>query len=131
MSISVKTGKVFQLKMKSKKASIINKVIIHVILVGLIFAIFLTAVAGKINGRDVKQQVLEKQIALLIDSAESGMSFEIIKSNINGFVSDVKIKNGKVFITIDGFSSYKGYPYFSKYSVGVEKFDDKFVVSVK
>lgn len=108
-----------------------NKVIIHVILIGLIFAIFLTAISGKINGRDIKQQVLEKQIALLIDSAESGMSFEIIKSNINGFVSDVKVKENKIFVIVDGFASYNGYPYFSKYSVGVEEFDDKFVVSVK
>jgi len=117
--------------MGNKRASIMNEIIIHIILIGLIFAIFLTAVSGKINGRDVKQQVLEKQIALLIDSAEAGMSFEITKNNINGFVSDVKIKNDRVFVSVDGFAGYKGYPYFSKYSVGIEELDDKFVVNVR
>ncbi|MDH3353461.1 MAG: hypothetical protein OEL87_03370, partial [Nanoarchaeota archaeon] len=84
----------------------------------------------KINGRDVKQQVLEKQFALLVDSAEPGMSFEVKKANINGYISGVDIKDGRIFITVDGFASIDGYPYFSRYSVSSEEFDDKFVVSV-
>lgn len=116
--------------MKNKRAAILNKIIIHIILVGIVFAVFLMAVAGKINGRDVKQQVLEKQFALLVDSAEPGMSFEVKKANINGYISGVDIKDGRIFITVDGFASIDGYPYFSRYSVSSEEFDDKFVVSV-
>jgi len=107
------------------------QVVIHIILIALIFAVFFMAIAGKVNGRDVKQQVLEKQVALLIDSAEAGMSFEIRKINIDGFVSDVRIKENRVFVVVDGLASVKGYPYFSKYSVSVGEEEDKFVVSIK
>ena len=117
--------------MMRKRGSILNEVILHVILIALVMAVFLFATAGRVNGRDVKQQVLEKQIALLIDSAEAGMSFEISKMNVNGFVEDVDIRDGRVFVGIDGFRSVKGYPYFSKYSVDVERMEDKFIVRVR
>ncbi|MCK4649773.1 hypothetical protein KAT36_00935 [Candidatus Pacearchaeota archaeon] len=115
----------------NKRGSLLNEVIIHVILISLVFAIFLFAMAGRIDGRDVKQQVLEKQIALLIDSAEAGMSFEISKINVNGVVGELEIRDGRVFVGIGGFRSVKGYPYFSKYSVDVDEEKDKFVVRVE
>ena len=114
-----------------KRGEVLNQVLVHIILVGLIFAIFIFATAGRINGRDVKQQVLEKQTALLIDSAEPGMDFIIYKINSNGVIRDVKIDHGRVWIGIDGFDSYVGYPYFSKYSVSVRAEEGKFVVSVR
>lgn len=116
---------------KNKRANILNQVVIQIILVGIIFAIFFMGVAGQVNGRDVKQQVLEKQLALLIDSADVGMSFEIMKMNVNGFVSRVDIRDGRVFIFVDGFPSLSGYPYFSRHSVGVEELEDRFRVSVR
>jgi len=117
--------------MKNKRASIMQQIIIQIILIGLIFAIFLMATAERANARDVKQQVLEKQIALLIDSAEAGMNFEIRKMNVNGLVESVEVRDGKVFVRVEGLSSIKGYPYFSKYSVRVRDDGDKFVVSVR
>ena len=117
--------------MKNKKASLLHQTIIHIILIGLIFAIFLMATAEKANGRGVKQQVLEKQIALLIDSAETGMDFEIRKTNVNGLVEDIRIENGKVFVKVAGLASVEGYPYFSKYSVNVKDDAGKFAVSVR
>ncbi len=114
-----------------KKGSMLNQVVVHLILVGLIFAVFLFAIAGKVNGRDVKQQVLEKQLALLIDSAESGMSFEIRKKNINGLIDDVEVRDGRVFVGVDGFGSIDGYPYFSKYDVSVSDEGDKFAIEVR
>ena len=131
MLIFVNNGRVSLHKMKSKRASIMQQVIIQIILIGLIFAIFLFASAERVNARDVKQQVLEKQIALLIDSAEAGMNFEIKKVNVNGLVENIEIKEGKVFVKVEGFPSVKGYPYFSKYSVGVKDNGDKFVVSIQ
>jgi len=116
--------------MENKRGSMLNQTIVHIILVGIIFAIFFMAVAGQVNGRGVKQQVLEKQLALLIDSAEPGMSFGISKINVNGLVSSVEISQGRVFISVEGFSSLDGYPYFSKYGVSVRDEGDKFVVSV-
>ena len=115
----------------NKKASVMNEIIIHIILIALILAIFLFATVGKIEGRDVKQQVLEKQIALLIDSAEAGMTFEIYKININGIIDNVKIKDGKVFVGIEGFASTKGYPYFSRYFVEVDENENKFIIKIK
>lgn len=108
-----------------------NQTIVHLVLVGLILALFLLATAGKINARGVKQQVLEKQTALLIDAAVPGMSFGIEKNNIDGIVRKVEIKKGKVFIMVNGLVSFKGYPYFSRYSIGVAEKENKFVVSVR
>jgi hypothetical protein len=115
----------------SKKGDLMHEVIIQVIFVGLVFAIFFYATADKVNAREVKQQVLEKQTALLIDSAISGMSFEIFKNNINGVVNKIEIKNGRVYIAVSGMASINGYPYFSKYSVSVEEIADKFIVRMK
>ena len=117
--------------MKSKRANILNQVVIHIILVGIIFAIFFMGVAGQVNGRDVKQQVLEKQLALLIDSAEPEMNFDILKMNVNGLVSRIDIRDGRVFVFVDGFPSFDGYPYFSKHGVSVEELEDRFRVSVR
>ncbi|MFH1521759.1 MAG: hypothetical protein ABIF18_02260 [archaeon] len=117
--------------MKNKRASVLHQAILHIILIGLIFAIFLMATAERANGRGVKQQVLEKQIALLIDSAEAGMDFEVRKMNINGLVDSVEVRDGKIFVRVDGLGSSRGYPYFSKYSVDVVDGEDKFVVSVR
>ena len=117
--------------MKDKRASIMHQIIIHIVLIGLIFAIFIVAVAERANSRDVKQQVLEKQTALLIDSAVPGMDFEIKRANVNGLVENVKIGDGKVFIKVGGLDSFRGYPYFSKYSVRVTSDKDKFIVSVR
>ncbi len=115
----------------SKRAELMHEVIIHIILVGLIFAVFFMATSEKINARGVRQQVLEKQTALLIDSAVLGMSFEIPKKNLNGIVQSVELKEGKVFIGIEGLVSFKGCPYFSKYSISVEESQDKFIIRIK
>ena len=116
---------------KGKRGSIMQETVIHIILIALILAVFVFASAGRVNGRDVKQQVLEKQLALLIDSAEAGMSFEISKGNLNGLVDSVEVQRGRVYVGVDGFPSSEGYAYFSKYSVGVEVMEDKFVVHIK
>lgn len=107
--------------MINKRGGLLHQTIVHLVLVGLILALFLLATAGKINARGVRQQVLEKQMALLIDAAVPGMSFEIEKNNINGLVQKVEIKEGKVFIMVEGLGSFRGYPYFSRYSVSVKE----------
>jgi len=114
----------------NKKGDLLRQVIVHIILIGVIFGLFLMANAGKINGRGVGQQVVEKEVALLIDSAVPGMSFEIFKLNANGFVEKVKLEKGKIFVQVDGFASVNGYPYFSKYRVSVSEESDKFVVKI-
>ena len=109
----------------------------HLILVALLFALFFYATAGRVGTKDVKQQVLEKQMALMIDSAESGMSFSVYKINSNGVVNNIELSDGKVHVLVDGQKVSRGYPYFSKYDVGVKfvnnegELEDKFVVSVE
>jgi len=115
----------------NKRGGLLNQVIVHVVLIGIILGLFLFATAGKINARGVRQQVLEKEIALLIDVAVPGMSFEISKENRDGLVSEVELSRGNIFITVDGLRSAKGYPYFSKYAVSVEEEDDKFIVRIR
>lgn len=117
--------------MKGKKGNLMQQAVIHIILVGIIFAIFLMAIAGQVNGRDVKQQVLEKEIALLIDSAEPGFSFDVSKINVNGLVSRIEIKESRVFVTVDGFGSVDGYSYFSRHRVSVEELNDVFRIKIE
>ena len=113
-----------------KRATLFNQIIIQIILIAVVFAIFLVATADKINARGVRQQVLEKQTALLIDAAVPGMTFEINKGNVNGVVQGVELKDGKVFVTVEGLGAINGYPYFSRYSVNVVEEEDKFLVVV-
>ncbi len=117
--------------MESKRGAILDSFVINIILIAIIFAIFLLAVSGRVNSRDVHQQVLEKQLALLIDSSEAGMSFGISKVNVKGLVDSIEVRDGRVFAKVDGFPSFGGYPYFSRYDVSVESEGDKFVVYVK
>ena len=146
MDICVNHGREFLLKMNEsniknvscfshlgirKRGEILNQVLVHIVLIGLIFAIFIMATAGRINGRDVKQQVLEKELALLIDSAEAGMDFGIQKVMINGKINNIEIKEGRVFVGVENLGSFKGYPYFSKYSVSVREEGSKFIISVR
>lgn len=115
----------------NKRGGILNQVIIHILLVGLIFAIFFMATAGKVNARGVKQQVLERQVALLIDAGVPGMSFGIRKINLNGAVDKVEVREGRVFVSVAGLAGFEGYPYFSRYSVSVVEEEDKFLVEIK
>ena len=123
-------GKVSLLKM-DKKGELLNQVIIQIILVVLIFAVFLMMTADKINARGVRQQVVERELALLIDSAVPGMSFAVWKVNMNGIISDVAIKDGRVFVALEGLGALNGYAFFSKYDVSVVEEGDKFVVFIK
>jgi hypothetical protein len=115
----------------NNRGRLLHQIVVHIILVGLLFAVFLMATADKINARGVKQQVIEKQVALLIDSAVPGMSFEIEKFNLNGRISELKVKDGRVYVNVAGLNSLKGYPYFSPYKVFVDEEDTKFVVRVE
>ncbi len=114
-----------------KRGRLLHQIVVHIILVGILFAVFFMATAGKVNARGVKQQVIEKQTALLIDSAIPGMSFEIEKLNLNGNIADLEVKNGRVYATVAGLNSAKGYPYFSPYHVRVEETDFKFIVRIE
>ena len=97
-----------------KKASVSNTILVQVILIAFIMAMFLFANAGKINGRGVKQEIIESQLAMLIEASEPGMTFAIEKLSADGVIDNVKIENGKVYVSVDGFKSVKGKAFFSR-----------------
>ncbi len=116
--------------MNNNRGSVLIEVVIHIILIALVLAGFLFAVSGRVNGRDLKQQILEKQMALLIDSSDAGMTFTINSLNINGLVDSVSVRDSRIFIGVDGFPSVRGYPYFSKHIVSVRKTKGEFIINV-
>ncbi|MBT3577496.1 hypothetical protein HN630_00850 [archaeon] len=107
--------------MDGKKGAVMHEVVIHIILIAIIFSLFFIATARRADSRFVKQQIVEKQLALLIDSAIPGMDLKIYKINRNGIIDNLEIKNGEVFVSVGGLSFESGYPYFSKHQVSVEE----------
>lgn len=117
---------------KNKRGmNLMYQVIVHLILIALIFAMFFMASVNKVNSKVVKQQVLEKQIALMIDSAVPGTTFSVMKSNKWGIISDVQIKEGRVIVSVDLGGADNGYPYFSKYAVSADLDEQRFYIRVK
>ncbi|MGK0209188.1 MAG: hypothetical protein ACI83O_000458 [Patescibacteria group bacterium] len=112
------------------KGAMLQKYIVQIILVVILITLFLYATAGKVDTRGVKQQVLERQVALLIDSASPGMEFTIKKDTPNGLISDIELRNGRVFVTVNGLGPISGYRYITLYSVLVVSRGDSFVVVV-
>lgn len=114
-----------------KKAKLLNRVLIQIILIAIIFVIFVFAVAGKLNARDVKQQVLEKQLALLIDASEPDTTLYIKKDNLNGYINSIEIKEGRVRVTVEGLVSLKGYPIITKHHIRIEEDPTKFLIKIR
>jgi len=120
--------------MKNKKGTnLLYEVVIHVILIGLLFGLFFFAATGKVDSKLVKQQVLEKQLALLIDSANTGTVFEVFKNNRNGIIDNIELKQGRIFVYVEGLTISKGYPYFSEYDVSIDEVENgnKFYIRVE
>lgn len=116
---------------KNKKANFLQQSVIHIIIIGLIFSLFFLATTNKANSRLVKQQILEKQIALLIDSGVPGMDFYILKSNLWGKVDSIRIDKNKVFVYVDGYTISNGYPFFTEYNIDVETIDKGFFIKIR
>lgn len=115
---------------KPKKSNLMHDVIIQIIIVGVVFALFFGASASRANSMAVKQQVVEKQIALLIESASPGMDFTIYEKNMKGVISKFEIKENRVFAYIDSQTVSKGYPFFTKYSVALEKIEGGYKIKI-
>ncbi len=116
--------------MKNKKAQMLQQTLVHLILVGLVAGIFIIAMVSRQDNRGLKQELAEKQTALLIDSAEAGTNITIYKKNNGMTVNNVEIKNGKVMISLEGSTLEKGYPFFSKYKVSVVKEESYFKIII-
>lgn len=119
--------------MKNKKATNSQEVIIHLILIILITTLFVLHLSSKIDSRYIKQQVLEKQTALLINSAIPGMNLTIEKANVNGYINEIKIEKNKVYIRLDGIPSNNGYQFISQYNVILteDETKTKYIIQIK
>lgn len=115
---------------KGKKAMELYEVLIHLILIGLLFAVFFGSSIGNVNSRNVRQQVLEKQLALLIDSAIPGTTLTVSKVNFKGNVDRIEVKEGSVFAYVEGLAVSKGYQYFTKYSVAITQDQNKIYIKI-
>jgi hypothetical protein len=120
--------------MARKKGAIMNQMILHIILIALVFSLFFLATVGRVNSRAVKQQIMERQIALLIESAEPGDVFIIKKGyprkDDATLIDSIELSRGAVKVSVDGLKSVKGYGFFSRYEVIVEEELNRFYVRV-
>jgi hypothetical protein len=124
-------------KMENKKAAILHQVIIHIILVAAILGIFLMSSTGRTTSKQVRQQLIEKQLALFVDSAEPGMNFSLYVAGSNGKITGFEMKGGKFFISVNGGTMGSGYPFRSRYEVGWTfdnpggELNDRYIIFVK
>ena len=121
------------MRFKNKKASfdIIKETILHIFLIGLIFAIFLLGISLQTSSYNTKQQVLEKQTALMIDSGFPGNEIIIQKKNRNGYISDLKLEDNKIFIFLENQKQLKGHAYFSEYVVKLEEQPEYYIIKIE
>lgn len=126
----VALSRVFLVNMKNKKGSEEKKAPVELIFAGIILALFLLMTGGKIENRGVKQDIVENQIALLIESGVPGMTFRISKVNPNGNINDLRLENSRVYVKLDGLASQSGRKYFSRYNVSLEDDVTKYIVRI-
>ena len=126
-----------QLKMfkmnKKAGADLTRQIIFQIILVGLILGIFFASASLRVNGKAVKQQILEKQLALLIDSAIPETTLIVNKLNEKGKIKSIEIRNGRIFVLVEDSKISNGYPFFTKYNVNAkyEEENGRFLITIK
>ena len=81
-----------------KRGGNLQQTVIHLILVALILALLLFAVLGRSNKDEIKQQILEKQTAILIEASPQNTQLEINKENVNGLITNITIQDYKIYV---------------------------------
>ncbi len=119
------------MKNKNAKTSLLRVIIIYLIIIGILFIIFLFAINNLYKSKDVKQQVIEKQLALLIDSALPNTELIVNKQNRYGFINNLTITDEMIFSHVDGNRYSAGYPYFSECSVSVLEEENEYIIEIK
>jgi hypothetical protein len=126
-----------KLSLSGKRAALLHQILIHIILVAAILGIFLMSSVGRTTSNQVRQQLVEKQLALFIGAAEPGMDFIIYSIGPHGKISDLKLVGGRVYVYINNGKISEGYPYYSRYEVN-RSFDnpggelnDRYIISIR
>lgn len=117
--------------MKNKKGDLPQQHLVYIIILVMVISLFLLAVNTKADSRGIKKQVLETQLALMIDSAMPETNLTVKKQYISGYVNDILIKESRIYVSVDGLKSLDGYPLITQYKVYVIELDDKFIIEVK
>lgn len=108
-----------------------QELIIELIIIALVFGMFFLALNYRVQADGVKAQLIEKQTAMLIEGGESGMSYIVYKTNRNGVIWKMEIKNNRIFAYPGKLQYTKGYPFFTRYDISLEEKEDRFVISIK
>jgi cell division protein FtsL len=107
-----------------------RSILMQIIFIAIVLALFMISVGNKINARGVRQDIVENQVATLIEAAVPGFSFEIAKLNSNGVVNDLKLEDGRVYAEVDDLKSVDGRAYFSQYNVELIEEPSKYRVVI-
>ena len=116
--------------MKNKRADTLQTALAHILIIGFIATIFFISNAQRIDNRFVRQQIIEKQIALFIDSAIPGMEFTIMKMKEGSYINKLEIKDDYIYATVNSLPSAKGYPIFSPYSIQINQDEWEYRISI-
>lgn len=118
---------------KSKKrGSTLQQTLVHLILVAIVLALLFVAVVGRSSSSEIKQQLLEKQTAILIEASTPGTVLELNKENVYGAtrINNLRIEGTRIYIEVDATKSAKGYPFFSKYNVTATEKPTKWLIHI-
>ncbi|MEM4230554.1 MAG: hypothetical protein QXF25_01635 [Candidatus Pacearchaeota archaeon] len=128
----------YQLKNKARyKRGIIIGDVIFIILNVAFFAMLLYFVRDRCLGENIKEKILTRQIALLINSAEPETLLifnvqeylKIAKENKIQEQDFIKIEDGLVSVALNGDKS--NYPFFSDYKIEYELRENFLYVKIK
>lgn len=117
--------------MKNKRGNLPQQHLVYIIILVMVISLFLLAVNTKADSRGIKKQIIEKQLALMIDSAMPETNLTVRKQYINGYINDIIIKDSRIYVSVDGLKSLDGYPLITENKVYVTKLDDKYIIEVR
>ena len=116
---------------KGKRGDVLHEIIIQIIIIAIVIVASIFAVEAKANTNGVKQQILEKELAIIIDASDNGYKFEVSKQNRDGLVDKIEIRDGRIFVGVNGFFIGEGYPFFSAHKIRIEEDKTKFIIIVE
>lgn len=114
--------------MKGKKGDMeqLQSFIIYIVFVLVIFIILLAFIRNSASGKLVQQQVLAKEIALLIDASEPGTELAIEKGRFT-----VAISKAKVEVSSASLMSFpSAYEFLSERQLETEEKDSKIIIKI-
>jgi hypothetical protein len=114
----------------NKRGNIIHKTTVQLIISALVIVLFLMVLMGRGTSDEIKRELIQKELAILIGAAEPGTTIELNKYNVNGEIKDIRIEENKIFVDIDNIKSSKGYPIFHEGKITLEKQQNRYLIKI-